>query len=161
MIHLRQAGQMDAASMAELLNEIIAKGGTTAHTIPVSKDDILSYMQAFPGRSHWVIAEDDSGALLGFQLIEPHKDLPPEACDVATFARLGRTKMGIGSAMFEQSRQAAQRLGYEWINATIRADNEGGLAYYQSRGFEDYHFDKDVRLDDGTIVNKVSKRYNL
>jgi L-amino acid N-acyltransferase YncA len=161
MIHIRDAGTLDAAEMAELLNAIIAIGGTTAHTIPVSRDDMLSFLQSYPGRSSWKIAEDDRGALLGFQLIEPHEKLPPEAFDIGTFTRPGRTQMGIGSALFEQTCHAATALGYQWINATIRADNAGGLAYYQSRGFEDYKHDRNVTLDDGTIVDKISKRYDL
>ena len=51
--------------------------------------------------------------------------------------------------------------GYVWINAEIRADNTGGLIYYQSRGFEDYGRIKDYRLDDGMVVDKVLKRYDL
>jgi len=161
MIHVRNAGALDAAPMAGLLNAIIAKGGTTARTAPVSKSDILEFMGSYPGKAAWLVAEDDDGTLLGFQLIEPHDKLPPDACDIGTFTHLGRTQMGIGSALFRQTGSAARQLGYGWINATIRADNTGGLAYYQSRGFEDYKLDRDVLLEDGTIVDKISKRYNL
>ncbi|WP_371224839.1 GNAT family N-acetyltransferase [Roseovarius sp. 2305UL8-3] len=161
MIHIRNAGALDAAPMADLLNAIIAKGGTTAHTVPVSKSDVLEFMGSYPGKAAWLVAEDDDGALLGFQLIEPHEKLPANACDIGTFTQVGRTKMGIGSALFDRTCTAARQLGYAWINATIRADNSGGLAYYQSRGFEDYKLDRDVVLDDGTVVDKISKRYDL
>lgn len=161
MIHIRPAGAMDASAMADLLNDIIAAGGTTAHTTPRTRQDMLDAMASCPGRSSWLVAEDDEGALLGFQLIEPYPPLPPEACDIGTFTKLGLTQSGIGSALFAQTLKAAQHLGFEWINATIRADNTGGLAYYQSRGFEDYAHHKDVALEDGTIVNKISKRYDL
>jgi len=161
VIHVRNAGPLDAPAMAALLNAIIAKGGTTAHTMPVTRTDMIELMQAYPGRSAWLVAEDDSGVLLGFQLIEPHDKLPPEAGDIGTFTAVGRTKTGIGTALFNQTSIAARALGYTWLNATIRADNAGGLAYYQSRGFEDYKLDRNVTLDDGTIVDKVSKRYDV
>ena len=48
-----------------------------------------------------------------------------------------------------------------WINAEIRADNAGGLIYYQSRGFEDYGRIEGRRLADGTVVDKVLKRFDL
>ncbi len=51
MIHIRNAGGLDAAPMAELLNAIIVKGGTTAHTVPISKSDILAFMGSYPGRA--------------------------------------------------------------------------------------------------------------
>ena len=147
--------------MAELLNAIIRKGSTTAHTTPVSRDTILQWMDRAPERSAWHVAEEDTGNILGFQFLEPHPDLPPEACDIASFVRLGQTGLGVGSKLFEASRKAAKDLGYLWINATIRADNTGGLAYYQSRGFETYAHHPQQRLTNGAIVDKISKRFDL
>ena len=161
MITIRRAGALDARQMAELLDAIVKKGGTTAHTKPISRDIILEWMGRDPDRSAWHVAEDDAGHILGFQFLEPHPDLPPEACDIATFVKVGQTGLGIGSKLFDASKQAARALDYAWINATIRADNAGGLTYYQSRGFETYLQERDVALANGQIVNKVSKRYDL
>lgn len=147
--------------MAELLNAIIARGGTTAHTSPVTRGTIAGWMARHGDAAAWHMAEDDTGGMLGFQFIEPHPGLPPEACDIATFVRLGQAGLGIGSRLFEASASAARARGYAWINATIRADNAGGLAYYQSRGFEDYAQRRDTLLADGTRIDKISKRYNL
>nr|WP_037294790.1 GNAT family N-acetyltransferase [Roseobacter sp. AzwK-3b] len=161
MIIVRRAGSLDARAMADLLNAIIRKGGTTALTKPVTRDAISARLGQEQGRSAWHVAEDDSGTLLGFQFIAPHHALPPEACDIATFVRTGMTGLGIGSALFNASAIAATELGYLWINATIRADNAGGRAYYQSRGFEPYALQKGVALDDGTLVDKISTRFTL
>lgn len=161
MIHTRRAGPLDARAMADLLNAIIAQGGTTALTEPVTRAHIQSRIQDHPGASAWHVAEDDQGQILGFQYIVPHPNLPPDACDIATFTKLGQTGLGIGSALFTATTAAARSMGYSWINATIRADNTGGLAYYQSRGFEDYHHLPNIRLSNGLVVNKVCKRYDL
>ena len=159
--HIRRAGQTDARAMAEMLNAIIETGGTTAITEPVTAQVLQDWMQSDSASGVWHVAEDTAGNLLGFQFLGPHKDLPPEACDIATFVKTGRTGLGVGPKLFEASRAAAMRLGYRWINATIRADNGGGLAYYQSRGFEDWARDDNVRLDNGLMVSKISKRYDL
>ncbi len=98
---------------------------------------------------------------MGFQWISTHPDWPTEACDIATFVQVGRTGLGIGSALFSATSDAANQLGYVWINATIRADNTGGLTYYQSRGFRDWHYDEEVALASGQIVDKISKRYDV
>ena len=159
-LHVRRAGALDTRAMAELLNRIIARGGTTALTTPVTGDELAEWMTSSPG-SAWHVAETDTGDVVGFQWIAPNADLPPEACDIATFVQVGQTGLGIGSRLFDATRKAAKALGYAWINATIRADNTGGLAYYQSRGFEDYHRLPEVTLDDGTVVAKACKRYDL
>jgi L-amino acid N-acyltransferase YncA len=160
-MHIRRAGALDAGPMADLLNAIIRKGGTTALTKPVTRDDLAAKMTAHAGRNAWHLVEDDSGHVMGFQWVAPHDRLPPEACDIATFVEIGQTQLGIGSSLFDASRRAATDLGYHWINATIRADNTGGLAYYQSRGFEPYALQKGVALEDGTLVDKISTRFAL
>ena len=159
MIHIRRAGALDTRALADLLNTIIAKGGTTAMVTPVTPRDLQGWMAA--SDSAWHLAEDERGALKGFQYIEPHPDLPEGGVDVATFVRLGETGFGIGSALFEQTKQAARDLGYAHIHAIIRADNQGGLAYYQSRGFEDFRRLPKCTLADGTRVDKIWKRFEL
>ena len=52
-------------------------------------------------------------------------------------------------------------LGLTSINACIRADNVGGLAFYSKQGFQDHSVDKDVPLKDGTRVDRVNKRFSL
>ena len=47
------------------------------------------------------------------------------------------------------------------MNAEIRADNEGGLAFYGKMGFQDQDVDRAVPLGDGTPVDRINKRYPL
>ena len=161
MIRVVRAGKLHCGDMADILNELVADGTTTALAEPVSRLDIDGWMRRAPERSAWHVAEDADGHIVGFQWIEPADYLPEEAAEIATFARMGKTGLGIGSALFEATRRAARELGYTWINANIRADNAGGLSYYQSRGFEDYGQKTGVRLTDGRVVDKVLKRYDL
>ena len=160
MIHVRRAGPLDAAPMAELLNAVIARGGTTALTAPVTRADLLAWMESDP-QSIWHVAEDEAGGLLGFQWIERDAATPPDHARIASFVRVGQTGLGIGSALFDATRTAARAAGYRAIEAEIRADNTGGLAYYQSRGFEDAGRRDGVLLDDGSVVDKVVKLYEL
>ena len=156
---IRQATQFDARPMAALLNAIIDEGGTTAKVRPVDGEDIKEWMTA--QRSVWHVAVDKTDNVVGFQWIEPAKYLPPEAAEIATFVKMGQTGLGIGSQLFEATKIAARQLGYEWINANIRSDNEGGLIYYQSRGFRDYDRWEDYKLESGLIVEKTLKRFDL
>jgi GNAT superfamily N-acetyltransferase len=161
MITVRRASSFDAGSMAALLNAIIEKGGTTAILRPMTADDIRSRMAFAVDQSAWNVAVDETEKVLGFQWIAPSDYLPPEACDIASFVELGRTGLGIGSSLFDATEQAAKELGYVWINANIRSDNESGLTYYQSRGFRDWKYDIGVELTDGMIVDKTHKRYDI
>ncbi|MBF9060767.1 GNAT family N-acetyltransferase [Rhodobacterales bacterium HKCCSP123] len=162
MITVRPAHPLDAREMADILNEIIAIGGTTAMSGPIDAAYFVARMRNAPGASAWHVAETEEGEILGFQWIAPGNDhLPPDAAEIATFARPGRQGLGIGSKLFEATKAAAKRMGYAWVNANIRADNAGGLIYYQSRGFEDYGRIEGYRMADGTVVDKILKRLDL
>jgi L-amino acid N-acyltransferase YncA len=147
--------------MARLLNDIISAGGTTARTTPVTGADIADLMTQDAARSIWHVALDEAERVVGFQWVAPNDDLPPEAADISTFVQMGRTGLGIGSALFDATRKGAKALGYRWINANIRADNEGGLIYYQSRGFQDYGIIENYEMQNGERVNKTLKRFDL
>lgn len=161
MINVRRPIALDLAGMARLLNTIIEKGGTTALTRPVTADDLSEWVAFAPDQNAWHVAVDENEQPVGFQWIEPEASLPPQAANIATFVKVGQTGLGIGSALFEATKKAAKDLGYVWINANIRADNEGGLVYYQSRGFLDYGKIDGYRLENGQTVDKRLKRYDL
>ncbi|WP_438990247.1 GNAT family N-acetyltransferase [Lentibacter sp.] len=136
-MHIRPANAADARPLCELLNEIIALGGTTALK-PLNKADMITWIVSNPAQYAFLMAEDARGQALGFQAIGPRDTLPPTACDIATFTRSGKAQLGIGSALFKATEKQAHALGYQWINASILTHNTGGQAYYQSRGFEPY-----------------------
>ena len=146
-VHIRSAQLFDAGAMARLLNAIIEKGGTTALKGPVTAETLRDWMRQ---KDIWHVAELD-GEILGFQWVGQNPDLPPGACDIATFVALGKHGLGVGSKLFEATRKAAKAAGYAWINATIMDFNEGGLAYYGSRGFEDW----------ARPEGRIAKRYTL
>ena len=158
---VRPPVDLDNGAIARLITAIVERGGTTALTRPVTAEDIAEWRAFAPERSAWRVALDDAEAVQGVEWIEPRSDLPPEACDIATFVAPGRQGLGIGSALFSAISDAAHRLGYRWINAAIRADNEGGLIFYQSRGFRPHGRVEDAALQDGIRVDKVLMRYDL
>lgn len=155
MILIRRGAEQDLRQVSDLLNDLVATGAGTALTRPIRRQDLADWLGAMAARSAWHVALDGQGALLGLQWIGPGPALPAEACDIGTFVRSGSTGPGIGSRLFDATRQAAIDLGYDWISATIRAENSGGLIYYQSRGFRDWG-----RLDMITRANgsKVDRR---
>lgn len=156
MIRVTRAGRLHLGGMADLLNAVIAKGGTTAFVEAVTRDDLAAWMDRAPDRSAWHVAEDDASRVKGFQWIAPHDGLPDDTCDIATFVAPDTQGLGVGSALFPATRDAARDLGYAFIAAVIRQDNTGGLAYYQSRGFEDWR-----RWDDAPVAPRIIKRYSL
>jgi len=159
---VRTVTASDAAEMAALLNEIIRIGGTTSRQKEWSVEATKAFIESLTttGCIH-VACDKATGDVLGYQSLEVHTDLPKTIGDIATFSKVGGTKRGIGTALFAATRAAAPALGFNEINANIRADNTGGLAYYSKMGFQDHSVDKGKPLDDGTPVDRISKRLKL
>ncbi|WFU12326.1 GNAT family N-acetyltransferase (plasmid) [Rhizobium sp. CB3090] len=159
-MHIRRAVAADAEELCSLLNEIIRIGGTTALETPLSAAEFADWFidGEFVLACH--VAEHDQ-LLAGFQSLSLYGDPPKGFADIATFARTNPKIPGVGSALFPATRTAAEELGFEFINATIRADNVSGLAYYTRMGFEDYDRLIQVPLLDGTPVDRIKKRFKL
>lgn len=158
---VRPVAADDAAELAELLNAIIAAGGTTALQEPFTPEALDAAYLTGPNVHCCFVAEDEDGTLLGFQTLGRYPGLPEDVGDIGTFARIGGTQRGIGSALFAETAKRAAELGLSAINATIRGDNTGGLAFYTKQGFVDHGVTEGVPLKDGTPVDRVHKRFAL
>jgi L-amino acid N-acyltransferase YncA len=152
----------DAPALTELLNAIIAKGGTTALEAAFTPQSLAATYLDGPDVHICLVAVDAATTQIeGFQTLGRDPALPDDIGDIGTFARVDGTKRGVGSALFAAMTDAARAHGLSAINATIRADNVGGLAFYRKLGFVDHSVTRAVPLADGTPVDRVHKRYAL
>ena len=163
-INIRAAIPADADALAALLNQIIDAGGTTAHLNPFDATRMLNHYIAPPLAISCFVAQV-GGTIAGFQALEwsdpnwPGPDsLPADWALIASFVHADFQGRGIGKALFTKTLAAAQCAGARCIDATIRADNQGGLAFYTSLGFTDYSRLRDIPLSDGALVDRVRKR---
>lgn len=157
---VRAAVRADAADMADLVNQIIRIGGTTAHEDEMPPEQVAGYYIEGPDVFCGVVAVED-GRLIGFQSVGRHPALPDGWGDIGTYVALDMQRNGVGAALFAATCVAARAAGLRVINATIRADNVPGLASYARRGFVDYALDPEYRLRDGRQVGRISRRFDL
>ncbi len=161
VISVRQARANDAVALADILNEIILIGGTTAFEDCFSAEAFSRYFILGDEAVFCCVAVDGDGVLLGFQSLRRETKLPASWADIATFSRASSKVTGVGAALFPATVALAREAGLKTINATIRADNVSGLRYYSKMGFVDYHVWKDVPLKDGLKVDRICKRFDV
>jgi L-amino acid N-acyltransferase YncA len=155
-MNVRPATPDDAEAMAAILNAVIAIGGTTAHQHPKSVEAVLWGYITKPEMRSSVVAEAD-GNVIGWQSVEFWRD----ALHIGTFVAPGVQARGAGAAMFALTRNLLRPLGPGHIIATIRADNVPGLAYYARLGFRDIGHDPHWALEDGRVVGRIDRRFDL
>lgn len=153
---LRAATPADAPAMADLLNRIIAIGGTTAHERPKSAETVHHDYIDGPDTLTCVVAETD-GQLIGWQAIGWHHG----DAHIGTFVAPDVQAKGTGAALFALTRQLCTARGITDIFATIRADNVPGLAYYARLGFTDIGAEPDYALSTGHVVGRIHRKLSL
>jgi len=183
---IRPATREDAAALRQMLDAIVRRGGTTAIERTPGVVELADWFIDGEGCLACFVAESAGGSdllptadgdpadgsttsgappaggvSLGFQAIGTHDTLPSGCADIATYVRIGLHGHGIGTALFEHTLNRARELGLDALNATIRADNADGLAYYSGLGFAEHATARDMPLTDGTPVDRVSKRFPL
>ncbi len=161
---VRPATSADAGQMVDLLNAIIAEGGTTAHETPFDSDKMQHHYIARPEVVSCQVAELDN-KVLGFQYVgwpsSPDDPMPEGWAIIASFVGPNAAGQGVGQHLFSATKAAVIAADVKVIDATIRADNTPGLRYYSGLGFVDYDRLVGVPLGDGTPVDRVRKRYDF
>jgi RimJ/RimL family protein N-acetyltransferase len=160
--HIRHAVLSDAVPLCNILNAIIEAGGTTALETPFSITEFSDHLLLGDEVLACFVAEDLlTHQVLGFQGLGRNSDLQKNWSDIWTFIQREPKLQGAGTALFGQTRAWANELKLTAINATIRADNQGGLVYYEKMGFKTYKHVKGVPLKDGTPIDRIFKYYLL
>lgn len=155
-VTVRPSRPEDAAAMAAILNRIIEIGGTTAHQVPKSPAQVRQDYIDGPDVQTSVVAEQD-GQVVGWQSV----GLWQGDSHIGTFVQPGLQAAGVGARLFALTCAQARDAGLTRIEASIRADNVPGLAYYARIGFADIGHEPDFALNDGRVVGRVHRRFTL
>ena len=83
--------------------------------------------------------------------------------NIASFAQVQPKLKGVGISLFEHTIGIllSSHRNVKTINATIRADNTSGLSYYNKIGFVDYAVSQAIPISDGTLIDRLHKKYEL
>ncbi len=148
---LRDATHDDVPQMSAFLKELTASGKRTS---PDDETFVRAYYIDDPAKIRCTVAEDD-GLVLGFQsltrAVEGNKwGVAPGWGIIGTHIRPSAARRGVGRALFEITRAAAQAAGVPDIDASIAADNPEALGYYDAMGFQTY------RTPEGRICKRFT-----
>lgn len=157
---IRPGKTADNVQLADILNQIIEIGGTTAYEDPLDSTYFDRMINAHDPKVFLTVAETEDG-IQGLQWMEPLDAPNTHIGGIATFARPRTKQRGIGTALFEETKKLSHQAGYVLLVAKIRSDNAGGLAYYDKMGFIDHEVTKGEPLKDGTPVDRIHKQLIL
>ncbi|RJS91846.1 GNAT family N-acetyltransferase [Salinisphaera sp. Q1T1-3] len=150
---IRPARATDISALVDVLAAII---DATGRDRPHDADFVRQRYFDHPDQRACVVAVNEQDRALGFQAlkyasVDNDYDVTPGWGIIGTHIHPAAHRRGVGRALFEATQEAARRHALPTIDATIGADNQTGLAYYEAMGFRTYQ--RDARV--------VRKRFDL
>ena len=153
---VRDMTRSDVPECTAILNHIIGLGGSTAHEDLFDEAGFAEYYCDDPKVANVVIY---GGRVVGFQAVFK---IEKGVFSIGSFTDQQAPVRGSGAAMFAKTQSDCRRLGGISIIAKITSDNVAGLAYYSKMGFQpDAVWPADFKRTDGTVVDRIVKRFNL
>lgn len=156
IFEVRGMTRADVAACVRIINHTIGLGGSTAHEEFFVEADFADQYLDEPDVANVVVLD---GRIVGFQAaFEVEKGV----FSIGSFTDQEAPAKGAGAAVFAKTESDCRALKGTSIIAKITADNKAGLAYYSKMGFApDAVWPADHTRTDGTVVDRIVKRFNL
>ncbi len=137
---IRNAVESDAEGISVVLSTLAAAGKRSK---PSDAAFALAHYISDPERIRCSVAVTSDGEVLGFQSLKLAIENNPYGVTagwgiIGTHIKPAAARHGVGRALFDASLQAARQMELPAIDATIGAENEEGLRYYEAMGFREY-----------------------
>lgn len=135
---VRNVRPEDAEAIVDILNPIISEGNLSVLDTPLSTEDEREYIERFPTRGVFLVAENREGTIVGFQSVEPFATYT-HAFDhvgtIGTFVGLTYRRKGVGTVLAKATFAASKATGFEKLFTYILVTNDASLAFHQRLGF--------------------------
>ncbi len=134
-ISLRRATVEDAASLAAIIQAIVAERDYSAIDRAFTPAEERDYIQSLSPRESIFVAEVDQ--VIGFQSLELWARTIPSmnhVGELGTFISSAWRRRGVGHQLAGQTFSFARANGFEKLVIFVRAKNTGAQRFYQSLG---------------------------
>ena len=133
---MRAATPADAEAIAALYNQGIAEGEATFETRPRERQEIAAW---FEPDLPFLVAEDDSGQVVGFARISPYSDrcVYEGVGEHGVYVDAAARGRGLGRRLLEELAAEAERRGMYKLTSRVFTTNAASLAAHRAAGFEE------------------------
>jgi phosphinothricin acetyltransferase len=99
----------------------------------------------------WLVAEDDSGRVLGYAYGGPHRERAAynRTVEVSAYVDRARHRSGLGRSLYTDLFDRLKRAGYRLLVAGITLPNEASVGIHEALGFERVGVYKNIGFKNG------------
>ena len=136
---VRLARVEDSVAVAEIYDQGVLTRTAEFEVPPQTPGSIPGVTEAPPDRFPVLVAEDESGDILGWAALSEHST---RACyqgiaECSVYVETGHRGRGVGTALSQSIVEEAERLGYWKLIARVFVSNEASRALCRNAGFRE------------------------
>jgi len=137
-VHARLATIDDAEATRSIYNLEVTESTVTFDLVPRTLDQQQAYLVARSGAHAVLVAEDQSGDVVGFASFSPYRDRPAYSTTVedSVYVRRDQQGKGVGTLLLGELVTLARSHGFHAIMARIVGGHNASIALHRALGFE-------------------------
>jgi L-amino acid N-acyltransferase YncA len=154
-IIIRAADVKDAKSLVAIYNSYILETVITFEIEPITETDMLQRLSKVEATMPWLVAEDSSGAILGYAYATQWKARAAYdfAREVTVYLKPGFENLGYGTKLYRALISILQDSPIHSLIAGIAQPNAASVALHEKLGFKKVGEFEEVGLKFGRRVN--------
>lgn len=138
VLRTRLATLDDAEATRAIYNLEVQTSVVTFDLVPRSLEEQRSWLADRSGAHVVIVAEDDTGTLVGFASLSPYKQRPAYSTSVedSVYVHRDHQGRGIGALLLRALVEVARSHGFHAVFARIVGGHEASVALHRAQGFE-------------------------
>lgn len=137
-MHIRLATVADAEAISAIYNYEVRHSTVTTDLVPRTLEAQRVWISERSGARAVIVAEDTSGAVVGFASLSPYRDRPAYATTVESSIYIAPESQGsgIGKALLTELIKIARSHGFHTVIARVVDGHEPSLGLHKALGFK-------------------------
>ena len=128
--------EADAARVAEIYRPAVEASYISFEEVAPTADEMAERMHRVLARLPWLVAEDESGLVVGYAYASPHRDRAAYrwSVDISVYVDAGRHGRGIGRALYDALLERLRGQGFVNVYAGVTLPNPASVALHEAIG---------------------------
>jgi L-amino acid N-acyltransferase YncA len=136
-VHIRLADpDRDAADVSAIYRPSVENGLASFEEVAPDADEMAGRMRRTLDRTPWLVAEDDSGSVVGYAYAGSHHERPGYrwAVNISVYVAEAARSQGVGRRLYDELLSILRRQGFVNVYAGITLSNPASVALHEAIG---------------------------
>ena len=156
-LSVRVASVDDAEAIRGIYNPEVLESTVTFDLVPRTLEQQRSWLEARSGAHAVLVAEDETGEVVGFASLSPYKDRPAYSTTVedSVYVRRDQQGRGIGRVLLTELLALATSHGFHSVVARVVGGHEASIRLHAALGFETVGTEREIGRKFGRWLDVV------